>query len=151
MSDSEVFNFLLLGSFKLDSELDLSWLWSPVFCCSLDVWGGWWWPLFSESCNASKSFNLMSSRVFPLETPGLSPINKKFSEFWSNSQISESFHRFSNCVLIQIFWGKFSEICTVKLHQNILPGNFSDFLKKFRGSKFSYSWQEIYQKSVFCW
>ena len=36
---------------------------------------------------------------------------KKFSEFWQNSQNSDNFLRFSKCVPIKIFWGKFSEIC----------------------------------------
>ena len=45
------------------------------------------------------------------QRPGFNPINKKLSEFWQNSQISENFLLFSKCVWIKIFWGKFSEIC----------------------------------------
>ena len=42
---------------------------------------------------------------------------KKLSEFWQNSQNSENFYRFSKCVLIKIFWGKFSENLSSQLHQ----------------------------------
>ena len=39
-------------------------------------------------------------------------LSKKNSEFKQNSQISENFHRFSNCVPFKIFCRKFSVICT---------------------------------------
>ena len=73
---------------------------------------------------------------------GLVLSTKIFSEFWQNCQNSENFLRFSNCVPIKIFWGKFSEI---------LSENFSDFLKKIGGSKFSDFCQKISQNSDFCW
>ena len=42
---------------------------------------------------------------------GLVLSTKIFSEFWQNSQNYENFLRFSKCVPIKIFWGKFSKIC----------------------------------------
>ena len=59
---------------------------------------------------------------------------KKFSKFWQNSQNSENFLRFSKCVPIKIFWGKFSEICPASCTKKFCP-EISQIFWKISGFK----------------
>ena len=82
-------------------------------------------------------------------SPGLNPINKtilrilkKISDFWKFPQI----FKLSS---YQNFQREFFRNLSNLLHQNTLFGNFSDFLKKLVGSKFSNFCQKISQNSDF--
>ena len=112
-------------------------------------------PIFSFIYYKVRSFfqrNLIQGEGSGAAKTTLSSIlsTKKLSEFWQNSQNSENFLRFSNCVPIKIFWGKFSEICPASCTK-IFCLKISDFLKKLVGSKFSDFCQKISQNSDFCW
>ena len=72
---------------------------------------------------------------------GLNPTNK-------NYQNSENFHRFSNCVPLKIFGGKFSKSSLASCTK-IFVWKFIRFSGKWVGSTFSDFCQKIFQNSNF--
>ena len=78
--------------------------------------------------------------LFKLSLPA---VNKKILRFL---KISSDFQN----VFLSKYYEKIYRNLSSKQHQNILSGNFSDFLKKLVGAKFSDFCLKIYQNSDFC-
>ena len=111
-----------------------------IFSLFSFIVGSWSGPLavLGYVCLKSLRESVLVYMLFPSflsrEKRGLNPINKKFSEFWQNSQNSDNLKRFSKWVPIKIFWENF-QISVQPAAPKYFVQKFLKFSEKIGGFK----------------